>query len=178
MWVLVDEQQAANNTADTAVSEKNEIIDQAREFAEQVALVCARPELAATLTSLCSRAGEIRAQPLPTGERGEPGATGVMGPPGPSGVSGAPGPTGAVGPIGPMGPIGPIGPVGDKGDKGDKGDQGDKGDPGDVGPVGPAGPMGPAGPTCPEGTTLLQRTYDPTIEPGDEETWYVCVGNQ
>lgn len=152
------------------------------QLTRELSQVCRRAEPAEGLPTYvqnaCERAekGEmpevLRGEP---GERGEPGTPGIPGIPGDPGPSGAPGPPGPSGPGGPPGEPGTPGSGGDPGEAGPPGPQGEPGPAGPQGAPGPPGETGPPGPDCPPGFIAQARQYDPTVLPGDEETWFICV---
>jgi hypothetical protein len=170
------DRQELNKRQDVAIQQLTDELDQ----------VCRQATpghtLPASVQQSCDRAEK---KEPPEILRGAPGAQGNPGLPGPPGASGAPGPPGSVGAPGPPGSEGkPGGPGGEgaPGESGASGADGKDGKDGKDGASGAPGPPGPPGPTCPEGFAAQPRSYDPTPpiggldpQPGDEETWSVCV---
>lgn len=114
-------------------------------------------------------------EPPGPGTPGEPGARGGQGDQGLPGPGGPAGPVGSTGPSGPAGPEGMPGTDGAGGTTGEAGPAGPAGEPGPAGSQGPQGDQGSPGPTCPADYVATSRQYDPSLLPGDEETWWVCV---
>lgn len=186
LWIATTATTAQTELA-TTTGQRDAAVVQSVSLAEQVRQACASGALAPS-DSLCARAAQVQAQPIP-GPAGPAGAPGSSGAPGPSGPPGPPGPSGIPGPPGEPGADGQPPPclaeagqcVGPQGSTGSPGPAGPQGEPGPAGPQGePGAPGAPGSP--PASFTFIDadgRAQTCTRDPGSPDTaaTYTCTAS-